>query len=201
MTTQRPSAGRLAPILAGLAALAGAVVLSAPPVQAQAPLPIDPMQGQYERDLRALQGQAATDPSGAAAGAAVLQRQLENESGGVRFSPDRARVDRDLQALRQAPTAAEPPTPLPPAPDTRLPSSYRLANPNALPSTQNEARLVGQLLDRAQGNIQDGDTVRAGSDLATAAATLDGLRGALPPAQLKALDGRLDILRRRLSGG
>ena len=118
----------------------------------------------------------------------------------MRFRPDRARVDRDLKALRQAPLLPEPATPQPQAPDTRLPSSYELRDPNALPSTQNEARLVDQLLNRADGNIKDGDSASASSDLTTAASTLDGLRGVLPQGRLNALDSRLVSLQRRLSG-
>jgi hypothetical protein len=192
-----PTARRPAPMLAALAAF---VALLPPAALAQAPLPIDPMQGQYDRALRALQGRAGTDPAGAAAGASAVQRRLENESGGVRFSPDRARVDRDLQALSRAPTLPELATPQPRAPDTRLPSSYELRDPDALPSTQNEARLVDQLLNRADGNIKDGDSASANSDLATAASTLDGLRGVLPQGRLNALDSRLVSLQRRLSG-
>jgi hypothetical protein len=197
MTRYAPANGRSAPTLV---ALAGYLTLLPYAALAQTRLPIDPMQGQYDRDLRALQGQAGTDPAGAAAGAAVIQRRLENESGGVRFPPDRARVDRDLQALRQAPLLPEPATSQPQAPDTRLPSSYGLRDPNALPSTQNEARLVDQLLNRADGNIKDGDSASASSDLATAASTLDGLRGVLPQSRLNALDSRLVSLQRRLSG-
>ena len=79
-------------------------------------------------------------------------------------------------------------------------SSYELRDPNALPSTQNEARLVDQLLNRADGNIKDGDSASANSDLTTAASTLDGLRGVLPQGRLNALDSRLVSLQRRLSG-
>src|SRR3954465_11569364 len=121
MTHCTPATGRSAPMLV---ALLGCPALLPPAPPAQTRLPIDPMQGEYDRDLRTLQGQAGTDPAGAAAGAAVIQRRLENESGGGRLRPARAPARRRLQALRQAPLLPEPATSQPQAPDTRLPSSY-----------------------------------------------------------------------------
>ncbi|HEX8374393.1 MAG TPA: hypothetical protein VF606_04355, partial [Geminicoccaceae bacterium] len=104
-----------APATAGLAAKGVLLTaLGASPVAdalaADTRRPIDPAVSRYERTLRRIEGQAAADPAGAAREAARFRRQLVTESGGVNFTPDRARIDRRLGELQAvAPAAGEQP--------------------------------------------------------------------------------------------
>ena len=191
----RFAAGRVA-ILAALAASPAGLAF------ADAQRPIDPAVSRYERALRRVEGRAGIDPAGAAREAGRLRRQLTTESGGVSFTPDRARVDRrlgDLQAV--APAAGEQPDRVAADELNRndpLPSSYA-EEPGELPSVQREMRLVGRLLDRAADGLGAGDATQASSDLAAAESGLAGLGGVAPKAELKPMRARMDEMRKRLA--
>lgn len=183
----RPSVGALALLLMALPAAA-------------MELPIDPKIGRYERQLRNLQGQAASNPGAAAREAARLRRELINETGGVNFDADEARIDRGLRAVEEAGRGTvEAPAPERAEPDgIQLPSTIE-GDPGALPSMQRELRLTRRLLDRAEQGIGDRDPNQAASDLAAAEASIIGLREAAPAAEVQPLADRLASLRQRLA--
>ena len=88
---------RIASARLTLGSAVGLLLLSVPAAAME--LPIDPAVGRYQRALRSVQSQAATNPDAAAREAAQLRRQMINENGGVNFTPDQARINRDLQAV------------------------------------------------------------------------------------------------------
>jgi hypothetical protein len=139
---------------------------------------LDPWNAQYRRELRTLQQQQATDPTGAASGAAAAQRQIRQNSGGVFLSPERRRLDRQLGAVGAA-TATDSQRAPARVPGTKavrpdLPNTY--GDDNApLPSMQ-PLFTVGALLDRAQAGIADGRPASARSDLSIAQSQLSTLR-------------------------
>jgi hypothetical protein len=99
---------------------------------------IDPQDAQHRRELRSLGQRSVTDPAAAAAGVAAARRTLRNENLGVDLPPERARIDRRLEATGEAAAnrarareqpAAPPPAAPPPSAD--LPSSVA---PGPLPS-------------------------------------------------------------------
>lgn len=175
-------------------------VLPAGAAAAQAELPVDPLVGIYERELRSLRGKALSDPAAAARDASALPRRLANESGGVGFSADRTRIDRGLGRLTQDATPAPTPEPLRSleATEPGLPSSYD-DDPDDLPSARRRSlRLVGRLLDRAEAGIAAREIEQVRSDLAAAGATLVGLLGEPgPEGDARPLGRRLTDLERR----
>jgi hypothetical protein len=183
-----------------LTVLVALAAVTAPAALAQAPLPIDPQAGRYRRELREIERRAVTDPGAAARQAAATRRRLVGESGGVAFTPERARIDRELGRLESAPPAPDRP-PAPPAADggPELPSSFS-DDSETLPSLTREIRLVTRLLDRAARGLEAGDAPSVGSDLATARASLAGLRPAAPAAEIEPLATRLEGLEQRLAG-
>ena len=182
-----------------LAGSALGIVLLALPVMAME-LPIDPAIGRYERALRNVQGQAATNPAAAAREAARLRREFINETGGVSFTPDEARIDRELQAVQTMGRGEieQPEADVQEMEDIQLPSTVE-SEPDELPSMQRELRLTRRLLDRAAQGIDERDPNQATSDLAAAEASITALRSAAPPAEVQPLSERLDSLRRRLA--
>jgi hypothetical protein len=182
-----------------LAGSALGIVLLALPVAAME-LPIDPAIGRYERALRNVQGQAATNPAAAAREAARLRREFINETGGVSFTPDEARIERELQAVQTMGRGEieRPRTDVQEMEDIQLPSTVE-SEPDELPSMQRELRLTRRLLDRAAQGIDERDPNQATSDLAAAEASITALRSAAPPAEVQPLSERLDSLRRRLT--
>lgn len=188
---RRPS--RTAALLLALAAPAGPALA--------VDLPIDTTATRYQRTLRAIEGRAAVDPAGAAGEAARARRRLITENGGVDFSGERARIDRRLNAIQaQAPAAEQPDRVRPEFYDLNepLPSSYA-DETGDLPSARRELRLVGNLLDRADAGLGDGDAEGVSSDIATAETSLAGLAAAVPETELKPLHARVTELRRRLA--
>src|SRR5829696_715274 len=150
---------RIASARLTLGSAVGLLLLSLPAAAME--LPIDPAVGRYQRALRSVQSQAATNPDAAAREAAQLRRQMINENGGVNFTPDQARINRDLQAVEDMGRGDldRPPTP-PRADDIQLPSTFE-NDPDDLPSMQRELRLTRRLLDRAAQGMDDQDPNQA----------------------------------------
>jgi hypothetical protein len=188
---------RIASARLTLGSAVGLLLLSLPAVAME--LPIDPAVGRYQRALRSVQSQAATNPDAAAREAAQLRRQMINENGGVNFTPDQARINRDLQAVEDMGRGDldRPPT-SPRTDDIQLPSTFE-NDSDDLPSMQRELRLTRRLLDRAAQGMDDQDPNQATSDLAAAETSITALRTAAPPADVQPLADRLQVLRRRLA--
>lgn len=183
-------------LLAALAVLPAGVAL------ADAARPIDPAVSRYERAVRRIEGRAGADPTGAAREAGRFRRQLTTESGGVSFTPDRARLDRRLGELQaQAPAAGDQPVRVPADGVDRnepLPSSYATEE-DELPSLRREMGLASRLLDRAAAGVGARDGAQATSDLSTAESSLAGLEGVAPEAELKPLRDRASDLREKIA--
>ena len=142
---------------------------------------ISPGDAQMRRELRSLEGQAATSPRGAELELQRVRRDLVSRSRGVALSPEAARiergldqVDRDLQRQRRV-GATQPVAPRPRA--TSLPSSYGDGDP--LPSFD-PSTTFNRLLGRAEQAVMEGRSAQARSDLATAKGFLPGLDPAAP---------------------
>ena len=156
-----------------------------------------PDQAILERQLRAAQGRALSDPEGAARDLGRLHHDLRRDNGGVSFGPDAARIDRQLRtfgdrqvrrpdvARRRVPgTPAEPPSSVEPG-------------TSGIPSVDQNVTLARSLLDRADEGIAEGRTDSARSDLALVQESLTGLKGLVATAPLAA---RAAALQSRLDG-
>jgi hypothetical protein len=189
---------RPAALLAGLAFLAAP---GAPaPVAAQERSLIDPGTAHLQRELRSLQNRGPSP--GADMQLDRARRNLLREGGGVYFTPEQARIGRQLERLRRdlrrqgAPPAPEPPVVLP---DEPLPRSYGRDEAGSLPSSTRQSLLTAnRLVDRAVAALEAGRARQARSDLATA----KGLVGEGPQAgdeEVARLRARIDGIEARLA--
>ncbi|MEK0082222.1 hypothetical protein [Benzoatithermus flavus] len=188
---------RLAPCAAVLAFLVSATGTPSPGVAQQDDL-LDPGAAQLQRELRSLQNRGPSPGSGMQLDRA--RRELLRQGGGVYFTPEQARINRELGRLRRdLEQRAPPPAQKPPAlPDEGLPRSYGRNQDDALPSTTRQGLFTaGRLVDRAEAAFRAGRVQQARSDLAAARGFLgDGAGGDAALARLRA---RIDGLETRLA--
>jgi hypothetical protein len=203
MTAPRSRAGRCAALVAALLALA---VGALPPLAGEAAAQgrsslTDPGTAHLRRDLRSLGNRAGSGSPGADVDLQRARRELLRQGRGVYFTPEQARIERDLDRLRRAqplPGQKLPPAPAQPQ-NEPLPRSYGEDGP--LPSMRRGLVTATRLLDRAEAALTAGRPVQARSDLASARGFLDGVPAdAADTAEDRAaLRGRMDGLEARLA--
>lgn len=185
-----------APRAAALALPLLAVLLAGPgAAQPQRSL-IDPGTARLQRDLRSLQNRS---PSlGRDLDLSRARRDLLREGRGGYFTPDQARINRELERLRRAPRRPAPPDAGPTVlMEEELPRSY--GEVDGLPSTTSQGLLTAErLVGRAEAALRDGRAGQARSDLATARGFLAGRAGDDAAARA-ALTARIDRLEATLA--
>jgi hypothetical protein len=163
---------------------------------------ITPEDAHQLRELRSIERRSVTDPAGAARDAGAASRRVVRDAKGVDFTPEQARVYRQLHRLRAVEPGPEGAAASPREVGDPLPSSYDDRGA-PLPSMRDPLRTAGLLLDRAEGNIADGRVASARSDLSLAEselAIIEGSGAAGDRAEAMATaKGRLAALRQRLT--
>jgi hypothetical protein len=203
MTAPRSRAGRCAaPVAALLAPAVGALPPLAGEAAAQGRSSLtDPGTAHLRRDLRSRGNRAGSGSPGADVDLQRARRELLRQGRGVYFTPEQARIDRELNRLRrgQVPPGQKLPPELEEPPNEPLPRSYGEDGP--LPSMRRGLVTATRLLDRAEAALTAGRPVQARSDLASARGFLDGVPAdAADTAEDRAaLRGRMDGLEARLA--
>ena len=197
MTAPRGCAGRVAGLVAAVLALtAGALpaMLGDAAAQGRSSL-TDPGTAHLRRDLRSLGNRAGSGSPGGDVDLQRTRRELLRQGRGVYFTPEQARIDRELNRLRRG--QALPGQKLPPElevlPNEPLPNSY--GNDGPLPSMRRGLGTATRLLDRAEAALAAGRPTQAQSDLASARGFLGGV-----PADATGLTAERAALQDRMDG-
>jgi hypothetical protein len=189
---RRGGAGWIGPALA--------LLLSLMPAAAQERSLIDPGQAQLQRQVRSLQNRASGGP-GADLQLRRARRDLVRESRGVFFTPEEARIDRDLRRverdLRRRPAATAEPQPPEPT-ESELPKSYEAEPPRS--GRHGSVVTVTRLLNRAETALDEDRPGQARSDLSTARGFLDDVDPEAPATRnaYAKLRARLESLKKRV---
>jgi hypothetical protein len=169
------------------------------PAAAQERSLIDPGEAQLQRQVRSLENRASGGP-GAELQLRRARQDLIRESRGVFFTPEEARIDRDLRRIgrdlrRRPTTAAEPP---PELTESELPKSYEAEPPRS--GRHGSVVTVTRLLNRAENALEANRPGQARSDLSTARGFLDDLDPKAPATRdaYAKLQARLEGLRKRI---
>jgi hypothetical protein len=184
---------------AALAILVAAIPAS--PASAQARDLTDPGAAQLRRELRSLDNRIDTRPRGGGLQLDRARRELIRQGRGVAFTPEQARIDRELDRLEgELRRSEEEPRPEPTSPPrSELPRSYDA--PTTSPGGSNNLVTATRLLNRAERALAAGRVVQAQSDLAAARGFLGRVRPQPPVAERREeLADRLQRLEEQAAG-
>lgn len=160
--------------LLGLSTVGAAALLAGPGAAQQQGLTAN--DAYMQRQLRSLEGSVRSSPDSAALQLQRARRDLIQQSRGLAFTPEQARLNRSLdqvgRQLRQERTSVVGVPPRPATTEVSLPSSYGTDQP--LPSFNRSATL-GRLVGRAETAVVEGRPAQARSDLATARSLMMGV--------------------------
>jgi hypothetical protein len=183
----------------GLSAVWAAALLAGPGAAQQQGLTANDIY--MQRQLRSLEGSVRSSPDSAALQLQRARRDMIQQSRGVAFTPEQARLNRSLdqvgRQLRQERTSVVGVPPRPATTEEPLPSSYGTDQP--LPSFNRSATL-GRLVGRAETAIAEGRPAQARSDLATARSLMMGVEPTDPDGgtELTSIQARMTALEARL---
>jgi hypothetical protein len=161
---------------------------------------IDPGDAQLQRQVRSLQNRASGGP-GADLQLRRARQDLIHQSRGVFFTPEEARIDRDLRRierdLRRRSTGTTEPQP-PELTESELPKSYEAEPPRS--GRHSSVVTVTRLLNRAETALDNDRPSQARSDLSTARGFLDDIDPTAPATRdaYAKLQARLEGLRKRI---